>query len=470
MPRSDDLALMTLLEQAKLLRNGKCSSRDIVDACLTRIDRYDARLHAFVEVFGDDARKLADAADKARSSGHRQSILAGLPVGFKDLLQIEGHFATSGSCMWRERRARTNATVVEKLVDAGMIPIGRLHMVELAFGGWGANPMMGTPWNPWDATQQRVPGGSSSGCAVAVAARLVPAAIGSDTGGSVRVPAAFTGITALKTTYGRISLFGAGPLSWTLDSIGPMANSVEDCGVLLAAMSGPDARDPATQGLEPFELIEEWPENLQGVRIALPDRDQLPSFVHQAVVDAWRHSAEILASAGAEVVPTVLPEWFFDLSRPASTIIAMEACHLYGTEVGKATNPIGDVVRERVLRGRSIGAQEYASALDRMREFRRGYLEEFDRYDALLLPTVAIPAPLLSTIDESSPLPNYLTRPVNYLGLCALALPAALHEGLPLGIQLVGKPFAERTILQIGRVYEFASRFDRRTLPEAALA
>lgn len=467
MPPSDDLALMTLCEQAELLRDGRCSSREIIDACLARIDRYDANLHAFVEVFEDHARSRADASDKARLSGHQRSVLEGLPVGFKDLFQIDGHCTTSGSCMWRERRARTNATVVEKLMDAGMIPIGRLHMVELAFGGWGVNPLMGTPWNPWDAAQHRVPGGSSSGCAVAVAARLVPAAVGSDTGGSVRVPAAFTGITALKTTCGRISLFGAGALSWTLDSIGPMANTVEDCGALFTAMSGPDVRDPATQGIDPFQPIEQWIEDLRGFRIALPDRTQLPSFVQEAVVDAWKRSAEILARAGADVVPTALPEWFFDLSQPASTIIATEAFHLYGNQVAKSTNAIGSVVRERVLRGRSISAGEYAGALDRMRESRRVYLEKFDQYDALLLPTVAIPAPLLSTIDEASPVPNYLTRPVNYLGLCAIALPAALHEGLPLGIQLVGKPFAERKLLQIGRVYEGASRFDRREVPPA---
>ena len=233
-----------------MLARGETSSRAIVEACLARIDRHDGpqvgQLHAFIEVYRDAALAAADAADQARRTGVARGPLAGLPIALKDLLHVEGRETTAGSKSWRGRISDHTATAVLRLKAAGMIPLGKTHMVEFAFGGWGRNQPMGAPWNPWDAKTHRVAGGSSSGSAVAVAGGLCPAAIGSDTGGSIRIPAALCGITGLKPTYGRVSLYGAVPLSGTLDSIGPLARTVEDCGLLLAAMAGPDPRDPAT--------------------------------------------------------------------------------------------------------------------------------------------------------------------------------------------------------------------------------
>ena len=457
-----ELTDLTLSEQAALLRQGTCSSRDIVDAHLARIEHLDARLHAYVEVYAAEARQLADAADSARAAGLPLGPLHGLPICIKDLCDIDGRIGTIGSRMWAARRASVTAATVERLLAAGMIPLGKTHMVEFAFGAWGTNPLMGAPWNPWDSAKQRVPGGSSSGTAVAVAAGLAPAGIGSDTGGSVRIPSAFNGLVGLKVTYGRISLHGTGLLSWTLDTIGPLARSVEDCAELLRALAAPDARDPATLAQPALELPAEFAAGgVKHLRIALPERAQFPSFMHAAVLDAWAAAARVLEQLGAEIVPVRLPDWYFDLAKQVGMIIASEAFALHRGHIEDLDQPIGPAVRERILGARNLAPGEYAEALRTMAQRRRVFGEWFRGFDAILLPTVAVPAPPLEGIDEAAPVPSYFTRPQNYLGLTALAMPAGLHEGLPLGVQIIGKPFAERRILEIGKAYQDKTGFNK---------
>ena len=313
---------LTLTELAAGLSAKKFSSREIVDALLARIAKADGKLHAFTEVYAKEAKALADAADTARTSGFPLGPLHGLPVVYKDLCDIAGRIGTGGSKMWEKRVATETSNTVERLTAAGMVPLGKLHMVEFAFGGWGTNPLMGAPWNPWDLKTHRTPGGSSSGTGVAVAARLAPAGIGSDTGGSVRIPCAFNGLVGLKVTFGRISLHGTMLLSWTLDSIGPMARSVEDCALLLNALAAPDPRDPTTLGqpLEDFTAATKAG-SIEGMRIAVPDSNQLPDFMHHDVVQAWQASARTFESLGANVEAVRLPELVLrhGAGRPASS-------------------------------------------------------------------------------------------------------------------------------------------------------
>jgi len=452
---------LTLAEQAQLVRTAQCSSREIIDAHLDRIDALDGKLHAFVDVYANEARALADAADKARTARLPLGPLHGLPIAIKDLCDIAGRVGTVGSCMWATRVADTTSATVERLLGAGMIPLGKTHMVEFALGAWGTNRMMGTPWNPWDLQRHRVPGGSSSGTAVAVAAGLAPAGIGSDTGGSVRIPAAFNGLVGLKVSFGRISLHGTALLSWSLDTIGPLGRSVDDCALLLRALAGPDARDPQTLAVPALELPEVLDAaKVRGARIAMPEADQLPPFMHPAVVAAWQDAAMRLERLGAHVVSVRLPAWHFELASAATTIIASEAYTLHRGWIEDPAQPVGDVFRERVRIATRLETGGYAQALRLMGERRRMFAEWFSGFDALLLPTVAIPAAPIDEIDEHGPVPAFLTRPVNYLGLCALAMPAGLHEGLPLGVQIIGKPFAERTILEIGKAYQEDTAFN----------
>ncbi len=347
--------------------------------------------------------------------------------------------------MWAARVAESTSATAARLLAAGMVPLGKLHMVEFAFGAWGTNHLMGTPWNPWDLKRQRVPGGSSSGTGVAVAAGLVPAGIGSDTGGSVRIPAAFNGIVGLKTTFGRISLEGTALLSWTLDTIGPLARSVDDCMELLRVLADDGAPDlPAALDAD----------RLDHVRIALPDAAQLPPFMHPAVVAAWHDAAERLERRGAKIVPVRLPEWYFDLARQVGMIIASEAYDLHRAHIEDRSQAINDAVRERVLAAAKLAPGEYAGMLRTMAGRRREFQAWLGRFDALLLPTVPVPAPPLDEIEEQGPIPAFLTRAVNYLGLCSLAMPAGLHQGLPLSVQIIGSPNAERRILEIGKAYQ----------------
>jgi aspartyl-tRNA(Asn)/glutamyl-tRNA(Gln) amidotransferase subunit A len=461
---------LTLTELSVELTAKRTSSCEIVDSLLGRIAKANDKLHAFTEVYATEAKALADAADKARASGFPLGPLHGLPVAYKDLCDIAGRVGTGGSKMFETRVATETSNTVERLTAAGMVPLGKLHMVEFAFGGWGTNPLMGVPWNPWDLKTHRVPGGSSSGTGVAVAARLAPAGIGSDTGGSVRIPSAFNGLIGLKVTFGRIGLSGTLLLSWTLDTIGLLARSVEDCALLLNALAAPDPRDPTTldQPLEDFTLATRGG-SIAGLRVALPDQGQFPEFMHSDVVAAWQAAARAFESLGAQIESVHLPDWHFELARPVGTIMASEAFSLHRDQIEDMSQPIGPSVRSRALAAKTYAPGAYAEEICRMGERRRVFAEWFGAYDAILMPTVGVPAIPLSEVDEASTIPNYLTRPANYLGLCSLAMPAGFSAGLPLGVQIVGKPYAEGTVLRLGKAYQDATDFHRQAPDLSAL-
>lgn len=454
------LSWMGLTELAALLKAGKLSSVELTQHLLQRISQADETLHAFTEVYTDQAIALARAADQARTSSLPLGALHGLPVVLKDLLDIDGQICTIGSKHYLTRRATQTSATVERLLKAGMVPLGKLHMTEFAFGGWGTNPLMGTPRNPWDLKTHRVPGGSSSGTGVAVAAGYAPIGIGSDTGGSVRIPSAFNGITGLKVTFGRISLHGTGLLSWTLDSIGPMGRNVRDCALILDALVGPDSRDPTTL-TQPLEIFARDPRSVKGMQLALPAVDQLPAFMDPGVIAACQAAARVFESLGATIVPVRLPDWYFNLSLNAGRIIASEAYALHRPYVNDAAALLGPAVRQRMQAAEAFEPGAYAQELRTMRELRQAFVEWFEPYDALLLPSAAIPAMPVAEVDEASPIPGYLTRPANYLGLCGLSQPAGLVRGLPVSLQIVGKPFAERTVLSLGQAFESATEFHR---------
>jgi aspartyl-tRNA(Asn)/glutamyl-tRNA(Gln) amidotransferase subunit A len=453
-----DLAWLGLTELKRLLDEGRLSSVELTDSLLARIARAEPHLHACVEVYAEPARALARAADQARSAAMPRSPLHGIPVLLKDLLDIEGRVCTLGSQRNLNRVATETAATVERLLAAGMVPLGKTHMTEFAFGGWGTNQWLGTPRNPWDTATHRVPGGSSSGTGVAIAAGYAPVGIGSDTGGSVRIPSAFNGLTGLKVTFGRISLHGTGLLSWTLDSIGPMARNVADCALVLDALAAVDHRDPGTFA-QPLERFHRDPRAVRGLRLALPDASQLPAFMDPAVIAAWQAAARVFESLGVQVVATRLPEWYFDLSIPAGRIIASEAYSLHSAYAHDPAVPLGDAVRARILAAKAFGPGDYAGELRTMAARRRLMADWFEGFDAVLLPTVAIPAMPVSEVDETSPIPGYLTRPANYLGLCALSQTSGLIRGLPSSIQIVGKPYDERTVLGLGQAFETAAGF-----------
>ena len=344
---ADDLPWQTLTALAQRLARSEISSRELVAACLASIDARDGKLHAFVDVWRDDALAQADALDRERRAGGVRGPLHGLPIALKDLLHIEGRQTTAGSKSWLGRRSDHTATAATRLVAAGMIPLGKTHMVEFAFGGWGRNQPMGAPWNPWDMDTHRVAGGSSSGSAVAVAAGLAPAAIGSDTGGSIRIPAALCGLTGLKPTYGLVSLHGAVPLSSTLDSLGPLAHSADDAALLVAAMAGADPRDAATQNAPTVDFATALRAGfgLRGVRITALSPERFPACTLPDVARATSDAQAVLADLGATVTVEDVPLDFDDLMRANGLIIAAEAWALHRAYIEDVSLDIDPWVR-----------------------------------------------------------------------------------------------------------------------------
>lgn len=461
---ASDLAFQPLADLARLLAAGEASSREIVEACLARIAALDDRLHAFVDVYRDDAVTAAKGADLERAARFPRGPLHGLPIALKDLLHLAGRETTAGSKSWRGRISDHTATAVELLLAAGMIPLGKTHMVEFAFGGWGRNQPMGAPWNPWDTTTHRVAGGSSSGSAVAVAAGLSPAAIGSDTGGSIRIPGALCGLTGLKTTYGLISLHGAVPLSATLDSIGPLAHSAEDAALLTAAMAGPDPRDPATANAPPFDLGAALADiaGVRGMRIVVLAEDQFPAEVGAEALAARDAMIAVLRELGARVEEARVPLDFQALMLANGRIIAAEAYGVHRAYIEDPALPIDPWVRKRMVSGKAISAADYIDELAECRRVAAVFAAWMRGHDALLTPTLPIAAIPLDAVDEATtPLATF-TRAANYLGACAITLPAGRDRaGLPLGVQLIGAPFADATLLHLGRAVQHATLWHR---------
>jgi aspartyl-tRNA(Asn)/glutamyl-tRNA(Gln) amidotransferase subunit A len=462
-----DPALLPAHIMSAEIAAGRLSPVAIVEAALNRIAASDGTLHAFVEVYDKEARLAAEAADKAIRSGHRIGPLHGIPIALKDLIEIEGRITTGGSEVWRERRSTYTATLAKRLIAAGLIVIGKTHTVEFAMGGWGTNQHRGTPWNPWDPVVARTPGGSSSGSGVAVAAGFAPWAIGTDTGGSVRLPASWCGLTGLKTTIGRVSTYGILPLAPTLDTPGPIARSVADAALLYNAIQGPDLLDPRTRGIAPDDPMPMLKRGVRGMRLArMPEAER--SGVEPAVLAAYDASLDTLAELGAEIVTVPLPRRFADFTDLTGRIIGAEGYFLLGDLVDNPALPIDDAVRPRIGSGRGVSARDYLRALSERDEAKREFAAALAAVDALLTPTTLTAAIPLGEVDQAST-PAHFTRFVNALELCALALPNGFTAaGLPLSLQIICRGCDEATALRIGWAYQEATNWHERRPPGIA--
>jgi aspartyl-tRNA(Asn)/glutamyl-tRNA(Gln) amidotransferase subunit A len=462
-----DLALLPAHVLSSEIGARRVSPVDLVDALLDRIRTNDGKLHAFVEVYSGEARLAAEAADKAIRSGHAVGPLHGIPIALKDLIEIEGRLTTGGSEVWRDRRSTYTATLARCLIAAGLIVIGKTHTVEFAMGGWGTNQYRGPPWNPWDPALPRTPGGSSSGSGVAVAAGLVPWAVGTDTGGSVRLPASWCGLSGLKTTIGRVSTHGILPLSPTLDTPGPMARSVEDAALLYQIMQGPDALDPRTRGISPDDPMPILRRGLRGLRLAgMPTAER--DGVAGEVLAAYDSALETLAQLGAEIVTPDLPCRFGDYTLLTGRIIGAEGYFLLGDLIDDMSLPIDEAVRPRIASGRGISARDYLAALRDREEAKRAFAKATAEVDALLTPTTQTAAIPLDAVDQSTT-PAHFTRFVNFLDLCALAVPNGFTAtGLPISLQIACRGYDEATALRIGWAYQQATDWHQRWPPGIA--
>ena len=447
-----DLTALSVEELAILLAERRISSVELTDACLDRIARHNDALHAFIAVYAEEARAAAKAADLARGAGYALGPLHGIPFGLKDLVDIEGKVTTGGSKVWAKRVSSTTGSLVRRLVASGMIIAGKTHTVEFAFGAWGTNQHMGTPRNPWDMRQHRTPGGSSSGSGVAVSSRMVPWAIGTDTGGSVRIPSAMCGLTGLKTTVGQIPTDGILPLSETLDSVGPLARSAADAAILYAALRGKDVRLPHAA------LVR----SIKGLRLArMPDDER--SGVEAEVLAAYDESLGQLADLGAEIVPVALPYKFSEFAAMTSDLIAIEGYAHVGPIIDDAALPVDEAVRARFKPARSMLASAYLALLQKRDRMRAAMETALADVNALLTPTAPMTAAPVSEVDGPGLVPSHFTRMVNMTGGCALAVPNGFSpNGLPTSLQIICAANDEATALHIGRAYQGVTDWHRR--------
>ena len=441
---------------------GRLGSRSLVERYLARIARHGEKLHAFVALYAEEALRAAHAADEAIAAGYRRGPLHGVPIAVKDIVDIEGRVTTGGSKVWEKRVSPRTATLVRRLIDAGMIVIGKTHSVEFAMGSFGTNQHMGTPWNPWDPATLRAPGGSSSGTGVAVAAALAPCGIGTDTGGSVRIPASWCGIVGLKTTIGRVSVHGVLPLAHTLDTPGPMCRDVEDAALLFNALQGPDPNDPLTLRHAPCDPLPGLRRGVAGLVLArITGADREPASAE--VLAAYDESLRVLEKLGARVIDVELPRRFIELGSMVGRIIGAEGYSYVGALIDDPKLPVDDDVRPRIQLGRDMSAKDYLHLLREREGLKREWDGALAGVDALITPGTATAAPRVEDIDQKGSAATY-TRAINLVDWCALALPNGFTPGgLPTSLQIACRGYDEATALRVGWAFEQATPWHRRT-------
>jgi aspartyl-tRNA(Asn)/glutamyl-tRNA(Gln) amidotransferase subunit A len=469
---STEPALMPLVALAKAIADKKISSREATKSCLDRTAQWQSRLNAFMTIETDEALKAAGQADAALAKGNSRGALHGVPLAHKDMYYDAGKVVTCGSKIRRDSVATTTSTALQRLKDAGTVRLGSLQMAEFAYGPTGHNAHFGAVHNPWNV--DHITGGSSSGSGAAVAARLTSAALGSDTGGSVRMPAHFCGVTGLKTTVGRVSRAGAMPLSQSLDTVGPLAQSAEDCALLLGLMAGADPEDPtAIAGALP-DYMAATKQPMQGITIGVPTAfyvDDLDGEVARVLDE----TIATLKREGAAIVKVELPDQR-QLSSASQLVLAVEAAAFHKRWMIERPQDYGPQVLMRLQNGLAVPAVSYLEAMRWRGAALSAHAAATAGVDAVIAPVSPIPAPTIVESDVGNspeadavlPRITRFTRPVNYLGVPALSIPCGFtRSGLPVGLQLIGRSFDEATLLRIGAAFQRATDFHAR-VPKAA--
>ena len=464
---SGEPALLSLTAVAKAIAEKKLSSREVTQSCLDRIAKFNPGLNAFMAIEADEALQAADAADAVLAKGGLRGPLHGVPLAHKDMYYDKGKIVTCGSKIRKDFVAPTTSTALQRLKDAGTVRLGSLQMVEFAYGPTGHNPHYGPVRNPWNT--DHITGGSSSGSGSAVAARLTFAALGSDTGGSIRMPAHFCGVTGLKTTVGRISRAGAMPLSWSLDTVGPLAQTVEDCALLTQLMAGADPEDPTASASPVPDLMAATKHPIKGLKIGIPGAfyvDDLDSEVARALDE----TLAVLKKEGAEIVKVELPDQR-QLTAACHFVLATEAASLHKRWMIERPQDYGAQVLMRLQNGLAIPAVAYLEALRWRGPALSAYLAAVEGTDAVLAPVAPMPAPTIAESDVGNSLEaeaviqrvTRFTRPINYLGLPSLSIPSGFTgSGLPVGMQIIGRSFDEAMLVRIGSAFQRATDHHRK--------
>ncbi len=451
-----ELTSLTIHDAAALLKKREISPVELTQSHLERIQQFDTSLNAFITITPEQALQQARQAETEISQGDYKGALHGIPLALKDLYETEGIRTTAGSTFFTDYIPEADAVAVQKLKAAGAVLLGKLNMHEIALGVTNENPHFGDCCTPWDLS--RITGGSSGGNATALAAGLCMGALGSDTGGSIRIPAALCGVVGLKPTYGRVSLRGVIPLSWNLDHAGPMARCVQDVAILLQSIAGYDSQDAWSVNTPVDDYLSLPAAGVHGWKIAMAtddyftDHEIVSDDVHQAIVKA----ASIFEELGAIVEQVPFPN-ARDAAMANGLMAVADAAAFHHLRLADSPQGFGADVLKRLQTGAAYSSTEYSMARRMQTILRCQFNEFFKDYDLLLTPTTSVIAPVRGSADAVERARQYtrFTAPFNLAGLPALSVPCGWStEKMPIGLQIIGKAWSESKVLMAGKLYE----------------
>ncbi len=458
-----DISRITLVTALGQLRRREFSAVELTETCLRQIERLNPTINAFITLTPEVARQgalHADALLTAQQSDLRQIAVLGMPIALKDLFETAGIRTTAGSKFFADHIPAEDAQAVQKLKLAGGVILGKTNTHEIALGVTGVNPHYGAVKNPWDLA--RMTGGSSSGSAAAVAAGMCLAALGTDTGGSIRIPASLCGVVGLKPTYGRGSTRGVVPLSWNLDHVGPLTRTVQDAAMMLAALAGFDPRDPASADVPVEDYLVHLEDGLRGWRIARAAGEYVEASDPQ-VFAGLTEAAQVFKDSGAHVEKVDM-SWLRDLALANGRMTQADGAAFHRERLAERPDWFGADVRQRLETGAALPSSEYALARRTQAESRRRFEMFFEEFDVLLLPTTPMPAPPIEgtqAIEAARQLTRF-TAPFNLAGLPALSVPCGFtDEKLPIGLQIIARHWGEAKALRAGRTFEKATGWHR---------
>ena len=468
----DDLCFRSIGSTAKLIESGELSPIELTEAHLDHIAATEPALNSFITLLGDRAIEQAASAETEIKAGTYRGPLHGIPIGLKDLYYTKGIPTTVGSKILRDFVPDYDAAVVERFNDAGAILLGKLQMHEFALGATSVNPHDGPAHNPWDVS--RITGGSSGGSGSAVTAGQCMAALGSDTGGSIRIPAGLCGIVGMKPTFGLISRHGVHPLSWSLDTVGPMTRSAFDAAIVMNALAGQDPRDPSSARVAESDFTEGIGKGVSGLKIGIPE-DFFYDVIDEEVSAAICEAADVLSGLGADVENCSIPALNHCLGI-SSTILVTEAAETLNSHIRDCPEDIGADVRARLYLGAMTPAVDYIKAQRARSAYNEQLSDAMNTYDLLLAPTAAVGAPRIDQElievggrqENALSLMSRLTRAFNLTGQPTVSVPCGFtSDGMPIGMQLAGRMWEDSVVLRAAHAYESATEWHTRRPPVA---
>lgn len=459
--RREDLAFASIHELAPKIKDGSVSPVELTEIALARIASFDPTLNSFLDVWHDEALAAAADAEREIANGNYKGPMHGIPIGLKDLVDVEGKATTAGSKVLQSNVATSNATVTERLNRAGAITVGKTNLVEFALGSAGVNPYTGDARNPWGT--DKITGGSSSGSGAAVAGGLVYGALGSDTGGSIRMPASLCGLAGLKPTYGRVPRTGVLDLSWSKDHVGPMTRRTADCAHMLNVIAGHDPRDIASSNRHVPDYAADLDKRIDGLRIGVPQHFFFdPEVVDAEVLSSVNGAIELLANNGAEIVPIPMP--WVSQGRAINVIISVaEGLAVHEKLLPEHADDYTPAVRTRMLTALSVSAVDYIRAQRARQAFSVQMAEATKNVDVLATPSIPVLAhtiaectvpPGEALAEKGHEIPLFtsifdVTGEPSHSVLCGFDSTA-----MPIGLMISGHAFDESTVLRVGHAYE----------------